>query len=96
MGQTFSSPSLASLYGTPEPALTLLGSLVISYVAYISTSALIPRLRDDFVSKGLKGIDLLKGYPRDAKTGKMQGPELSVGLCRSFARKELMLLRMQT
>ena len=76
MGQAASSPSLAALYGTPEPLLTLGGSLLISYIAYAATAALIPRLRQDFIAKGLKGIDLLKGYKRE--NGKLQGPALSV------------------
>lgn len=77
MGQSPSVPSLAVLYGTPEPLLTLGGSLLISYIAYVSTARLIPLLREDFIAKGLKGIDLLKGYKRE--NGKLQGPALSVG-----------------
>jgi hypothetical protein len=69
--------SLSSLYGSPEPLLTLASSLVISYLAYLATASLIPRLRDDFIAKGLKGVDLLKGYKRD-KDGKLQGPALCV------------------
>lgn len=76
MGQGVSSPSLSALYGTPEPLLTLGGSLLISWIAYVSTAALIPRLREDFIAKGLKGIDLLKGHKRE--NGKLQGPALSV------------------
>ena len=72
-----SSSSLSSLYGNPEPLLTLAGSLLISYLAYLATAGLIPRLRDDFIAKGLKGVDLLKGYKRD-KDGKLQGPALCV------------------
>jgi UDP-N-acetylglucosamine--dolichyl-phosphate N-acetylglucosaminephosphotransferase len=74
MGQGHSSDLLAA-YRTPEPLLTLAGSLGISYVAYVATSALIPRLRNDFIAKGLKGIDLLKGYERD-DGGKLKGPAL--------------------
>ncbi|KAK9893775.1 hypothetical protein P389DRAFT_212899 [Cystobasidium minutum MCA 4210] len=74
MGQSTSSTLLSS-YGAPEPLLTLAGSLCISYCAYVATSALIPRLRNDFIAKGLKGIDLLKGYERD-DGGKLKGPAL--------------------
>ena len=76
MGQAPSTPSLSALYGRPEPLLTLGGSLLISYVAYLGTATLIPRLRQDFIAKGLKGIDLLKGYKRE--NGKLQGPALLV------------------
>lgn len=78
MGQHMSSLSIISFHGPPEPLLTLLGSLTISYVAYLATASLIPRLRNDFVGKGLKGVDMLKGYERDSKSGKLQGPELYV------------------
>lgn len=78
MGQIVSAASVTAVYGTPEPFVTLLGSLVISYLAYALTAALIPRLRNDFVKIGLKGVDLLKGYSRDAQTNRVQGPELSV------------------
>lgn len=74
MGQTASS-ALLSTYRAPEPLLTLAGSLGISYCAYVATSSLIPRLRKDFIAKGLKGIDLLKGYERD-DGGKLKGPAL--------------------
>lgn len=74
MGQTPSS-TLLSTYGAPEPLLTLGGSLAISYAAYVATVALIPRLKNDFIAKGLKGIDLLKGYQRD-DGGKLKGPAL--------------------
>jgi UDP-N-acetylglucosamine--dolichyl-phosphate N-acetylglucosaminephosphotransferase len=74
MGQSASS-TLVSTYGAPEPLLTLAGSLGISYIAYVATGALIPRLRNDFIAIGLKGIDLLKGYERD-DGGKLRGPAL--------------------
>ena len=74
MGQSASS-TLVSTYGAPEPLLTLAGSLGISYIAYVATSALIPRLRNDFIAIGLKGIDLLKGYERD-DGGTLKGPAL--------------------
>lgn len=61
-------------YNTPEPLLTLLVSLSISFLAYKLTSDLIPRLSRDFVRIGLKGIDLLKGHKR--VNGRLQGPEL--------------------
>jgi len=78
MGAAHSSSTLhpSITYNTPEPLLTLLTSLSISYVAYALTSSLIPRLRDDFVKIGLKGIDLLKGYKRE--NGRIKGPELWV------------------
>lgn len=64
--------------GLPEPLLTIAGSGFISVVAYHATAALVPLLKDDFIAVGLKGIDLLKGNGRDAKTGKLSGPALYV------------------
>ena len=78
MGQNVPSATFTSLSGPPEPLLTLLGSAIITYMAYATTAALIPRLRNDFVAKGLKGIDMLKGYERDPQNGKLKGPELYV------------------
>lgn len=67
---------LSGLSGTPEPLLTVAGSVAISIIAYYATKALVPLLADDFISVGLKGVDLLKGHGRDPKTGKPAGPAL--------------------
>lgn len=43
------------------PVLTLSAGLLVSGLVYKSTDWLIPALGPGFVSRGLSGIDLLKG-----------------------------------
>lgn len=43
-----------------EPALTLLTSLGLSYLAYSLTARLVPLLGSNLVAKGLGGYDMLK------------------------------------
>ena len=43
-----------------EPALTLLTSLGLSYLAYTLTARLVPLLGPNLVAKGLGGYDMLK------------------------------------
>lgn len=49
-----------------EPAATLGASLLLSFVAYKLTAALVPILGPGLVAKGLGGVDMLKaGFKRD-------------------------------
>jgi hypothetical protein len=45
-----------------EPLYALVASSALSGLAYVLVDALIPRLGPNFVAKGLKGVDQLKGY----------------------------------
>jgi hypothetical protein len=45
-----------------EPLYAVVASSALSGIAYVLVDALIPRLGPNFVAKGLKGIDQLKGY----------------------------------
>lgn len=50
---------------TPEPAQTVVASLVLSFIAYYVTAALVPLLGPELVAKGLGGVDMLKrGFVR--------------------------------
>lgn len=52
--------------GQPEPAHTLVASLILSAIAYYQTAALVPRLGPQLVAKGLGGVDMLKaGFRRE-------------------------------
>ncbi|GAA99463.1 uncharacterized protein L969DRAFT_619951 [Mixia osmundae IAM 14324] len=66
---------LAAFAAENETAFTLLAAAALSTVGYVATSRLIPVLAQGFVEKGLSGIDMLKGYPRD-QHGRLQGPRV--------------------
>ncbi|KAL8280509.1 hypothetical protein RQP46_007157 [Phenoliferia psychrophenolica] len=54
--------------GTPEPATTVIASLVLSLIAYYETATLVPLLGPQLVEKGLGGVDMLKpGFVRDTQ-----------------------------
>jgi UDP-N-acetylglucosamine--dolichyl-phosphate N-acetylglucosaminephosphotransferase len=70
-----------------ESLWPLLACLGVSALAYTLTAWLVPRLGPSFVAKGLKGIDMLKGYPRNAE-GRLDGPPLCVAWLRSRAQTD--------
>jgi UDP-N-acetylglucosamine--dolichyl-phosphate N-acetylglucosaminephosphotransferase len=62
-----------------EPLLTLLLSLLLSFLAYALTSHLVPLLGPHLVDKGLAGRDMLKkGFKRieDLNEGEPPGGDL--------------------
>ncbi len=47
-----------------DPTLTLAACLLLSVASGLLTAALIPKIGPHFKAKGIKGLDLLKGYDR--------------------------------